>query len=58
MDVLRSASIVSSELKELEQEREQRRYDRLEDTIKMIIKDQSLSKGLTLETAREILWAL
>lgn len=58
MDILRSASGVSSELKELEQERENRRYERQGEYVKKMMKDQVLAKGLTLENARDILWAL
>lgn len=58
MDILRSASVVSSEFKELEQERELRRYERQADFVKMMKKDKSLANGLTLEKARDILWTL
>ena len=58
MDILRSASVVAPELKELEQEREKRRYERQGDSVKMMMKEKSLAKGLSLEKARDIFWAL
>lgn len=58
MDVLRGASVVAPEFKELEQEREKRRYDRQGEFVKKLMKDKSLAKGLTLQKARDILWTL
>ena len=58
LDILRSASLVGPELKELEQEREQRRYDRQGDGLKVLMEEGALSKGLTLTQARDIQWAL
>jgi AcrR family transcriptional regulator len=58
MDILRGASVVAPEFKELEQEREQRRYERQGEYVKKLMKDDSLAKGLTLQKARDILWAL
>jgi AcrR family transcriptional regulator len=58
MDLLRSASIVAPELKELEQEREMRRYERQEEYIKAMMNEKSLAKGLSLQKARDLLWAL
>lgn len=58
MDILRGASVVAPEFKELEQEREMRRYERQGEYIKKFMKDQSLAKGLTLQQARDILWVL
>ena len=58
MDIMRSASGVSPELKELEQERERRRYERQGETVKTMMKEKSLDKGLSLEKARDIFWAL
>jgi len=58
IDILRSASVVSPELKELELERERRRYERQGDYIKIFLKEKSLAKGLTLAKARDILWTL
>lgn len=57
MDILRGASVVAPEFKELELEREKRRYDRQGETIKTMVKEKSLAKGLSLTKARDILWA-
>jgi len=58
MDILRSASVVAPEFKELEQEREKRRYERQQETITRMMKEKSLAKGLSLTKARDIFWAL
>lgn len=58
MDILRGASVVAPEFKELEKEREERRYDRQLDFVKALMKEKALAKGLTLEKARDILWAM
>ena len=58
MDILRSVSVVAPEFKELEQEREKRRYERQGETVKTLMKEKSLAKGLSLAKARDILWAL
>jgi AcrR family transcriptional regulator len=58
MDILRSASVVAPELKELEQEREQRRYERQKEYITEMMEWKCLAKGLTLQKARDILWTL
>lgn len=58
MDILRSASVIAPEFKELEQEREKRRYQRQEESVKKMVKENSLAKGLTLVKARDILWTL
>lgn len=58
MDLLRGASVVAPELKELEQEREARRYERQGDYVKKLMHDKALAKGLTLQKARDILWSL
>ncbi|CUI18043.1 putative transcriptional regulator, TetR family [Candidatus Protochlamydia naegleriophila] len=57
IDLLHSASMLAPEFKELEKEREMRRYTRQEETIKQMISENSLQKGLTLSKARDILWA-
>lgn len=57
-DILRGATMVAPELKELEQEREKRRYQRQGEYIKKLMEEKFLAKGLTLQTARDILWAL
>lgn len=58
MDILRSAAVLSPEFKELEQEREQRRYERQGEYVKKLMDENFLAKGLTLSRARDILWAL
>lgn len=58
MDILRGAAVVAPEFKELEQEREKRRYERQGDYVKELMREKSLAKGLTLQKARDILWVL
>jgi len=55
MDIFRGASVLAPELKELEKEREDRRYKRQEASVKQVAKE--LTKGQTLIKARDILWA-
>lgn len=50
-------SILTPEFKELEKEREKRRYQRQEEGIKTLAKENALHKGLSLSKARDILWA-
>ena len=58
MDMMRDASVVAPEFKELAQERENRRYERQGEYVKKLMKEKSLAKGLSLEKARDILWTL
>lgn len=58
MDILRGASVVAPEFKELEQERETRRYERQGEYVELMSKEKSLAKGVTLQKARDILWTL
>lgn len=58
MDILRGASVVAPEFKELEQEREQRRYERQGEYVKKLMQDKALIKGLTIQKARDVLWSL
>lgn len=58
MDILRGASVVAPEFKELEQERENRRYERQGEFVKQMVKSKMLAKGLTVSKARDILWIL
>lgn len=58
MDLLHEASVVAPEFRELEVERERRRYERQGEYVKMLMKDKVLQKSLTLEQARDLLWAL
>ncbi|MEX0961363.1 MAG: TetR/AcrR family transcriptional regulator [Simkaniaceae bacterium] len=57
MEVFRGAVVLAPEFKELEKEREMRRYSRQEVTIKAMAKEKSLSKNLSLNKARDVLWA-
>lgn len=57
MNLFRGAVVLAPEFKELEKEREMRRYIRQEVTIKAMTREKSLAKGLTEIKARDILWA-
>ena len=57
MDIFRGASALDPELRELEKEREQRRYDRQEMTIIAMAEEKSFAKRLSPSKARDILWA-
>jgi hypothetical protein len=57
MEIFQGAAILSPEFKELEKERELRRYKRQEESLKMIEKAGALLKELSLSKARDILWA-
>ncbi len=57
MNLFRGAVVLAPEFKEVEKEREMRRYIRQEVTIKAMTREKSLSKGLTEIKARDILWA-
>ena len=57
MNIFRGAAVLAPEFKELEKEREMRRYNRQEVTIKAMVKEKSLAKGLRATKARDILWA-
>ena len=54
---LRSAAIIDPLLAKLEQEMEQRRYDRQAETVRLLAEEGSLQRGLTQKKARDILWA-
>lgn len=58
MEIFRGAAVLSPELKELEKEREMRRYRRQEITIQAMAREKSLAKCLKIDEARQILWAL
>ena len=58
MDVFRGAAVLAPEFKELEKEREMRRYTRQEVTIQAMAREKSLATGLSITKARDILWAL
>lgn len=57
MDIFRGAAVLAPEFKELEKEKEMRRYNRQVVTIKAMAKEKSLAKGLSVAKARDILWA-
>lgn len=58
MGIFRGVAVLAPELRELEKEREMRRYNRQEVTIKAMVKENSLIKELNATKARDILWAL
>ncbi|CDR34203.1 TetR/AcrR family transcriptional regulator [Criblamydia sequanensis] len=58
MSIFRGVAVLAPELRELEKEREMRRYNRQEVTIKAMVKENSLIKELSADKARDILWAL
>lgn len=57
MDIFRGAAVLAPEFKELENQREQRRYLRQEETIKTMWKEKVFIKGLSQSQVRDILWA-
>jgi AcrR family transcriptional regulator len=58
MAIFRGAAVLAPEFRELEKEREMRRYTRQEVTIRAMVKENSLMEGLDSTKARDILWAL
>ncbi len=58
IDLLRGATTLSPEFKELEEERERRRYERQGEYVKKMMKMQAMNGTLSLEKARDILWSL
>jgi AcrR family transcriptional regulator len=58
MGIFQGAAVLAPELRQLEKEREMRRYNRQAVTIKAMVKENSLIKGLSATKARDILWAL
>ena len=57
MELFQGASVLAPEFKELEKEREKRRYERQKEGSGITFADNVLKKGLTLTKARDILWA-
>lgn len=57
MGIFQGASVLAPEFKEFEKEREQRRYLRLEGTIKTLVLSRAIKKGLSTSKAHDILWA-
>ena len=58
MGIFQGTAVLAPELGKLEKEREMRRYNRQEVTIKAMVKENSLIKSLSATKARDILWAL
>jgi AcrR family transcriptional regulator len=58
MSLLRGAVLVGPEFAELEREREQRRFERQEPNIERLAAGKALRAGISVATARDILWAL
>lgn len=58
MDLLRGASVVAPEFKELERERENRRYERQGEYVKKIMQMRAIKKTFSLQKARDVLWGL
>lgn len=56
-DLLRGASLLDPVFKELEMEKEQRRYLRQEEVITSMYAEKVFQEGISLEKARDILWA-
>jgi AcrR family transcriptional regulator len=56
LDLLRGASILDPVFKELEAEREQRRYQRQEESVKLMAKENVMAENMSLSKARDILW--
>jgi hypothetical protein len=57
MDIFRGAAVLAPEFKEFEKEREIRRYNRQEVTLRAMSEEKSLATGLSMTKARDILWA-
>lgn len=56
MGPFRGALVLAPEFKELEKEKEKRRYERQAVTIQAMVKEKSLRVGLSANIARDILW--
>lgn len=57
LNLLRGALILDPVFKELEIERERRRYQRQEETIKIMAKEKMFNETFPLSKIRDILWA-
>ena len=57
LNLLRGALILDPVFKELEVEREGRRYKRQEETIKVMVKEKVFNKNVPVSKIRDILWA-
>lgn len=58
MSIFQSVAVLAPEFRELEKERELRRYTRQEVTINAMVNENSLREDLSPGKARDILWAL
>ncbi len=58
MWLLRGATVLSPELEELERDLEQQRFERQEETIKLLVKENALANGLSMAKARDVLWTM
>jgi len=56
LDLMRTASVVAPELKQLDQEREDRRYHRQKEFMEIMAANGQLATGLSIDDARDILW--
>ncbi|MBS0184850.1 MAG: TetR/AcrR family transcriptional regulator [Proteobacteria bacterium] len=56
LDLFRGAEVLAPEFKELEKEREERRYKRLEKSIKIMAEEKVLPKELSISKAHDIFW--
>jgi len=52
-----SASILDPIFKQLEMEKEQRRYVRQEEVIDLLVQEKALIKDMSIQKARDVLWA-
>lgn len=58
VSTLKGLAGLSEELNRLEQEQEERRYSRQEDTVKLLLKHNNVSSDLNLKQARDLFWTL
>ncbi len=57
MSIFQGASVLAPEFKELEKEREERRYKRQEQSVREMATEGPFKGGISLVKARDILWA-
>ncbi|MCP4474910.1 MAG: TetR/AcrR family transcriptional regulator [Gammaproteobacteria bacterium] len=57
IDLYRGAALLAPEFKAIEAANEARRYQRLQETICCMVKEESLIKGMKQSQAHDILWA-
>ncbi len=56
MSIFRGASVLSPEFKDVEKEREDRRFKRQEETVESLFYEYALKPGMSLLKARDIMW--